>query len=197
MYSTSEIVLSDISVIGHIIIQSKTKISIDASAQLTDVILIAPKIEIKSNVKGAFQAFATENISVAAHVTLGYPSALVLHRDYVKDESSNEKMIYVAGHSVIKGNVLILGKTLTNNYETQAKIMSNAVIKGTVYCEHNLELRGTVYGTVYTNNFIIKEAGSIYQNHLYNAKISSDDLESEFVSLPMEQSKQGIAKWLY
>lgn len=197
IYSDSEIVLSNISVTGHISIQSQTKISVDASAKLTDVILVAPIIEIRQHVKGTFQAFASESISVAEHVALEYPSALVLQGDYIKDESSNAKMIYVADHSTIKGNVLVLGRTLPNNYEAQAKIMPNAVVKGTIYCEQNLELRGTVYGTVYNNNFIIKEAGSIYQNHLYNAKINSSELESEFVSLPMEQSKKGITKWLY
>jgi hypothetical protein len=106
-------------------------------------------------------------------------------------------MIYVADHSVIKGNVLVLGKTEATNYDAQAKIMPNAIIKGVIYCEQNLELRGTVYGTVYTDNFIIKEKGSIYQNHLFNAKISSSELELEFVSLPINHSKKGIAKWLY
>lgn len=197
IYSDLEIVLSNVSVTGHISIQSQTKIIVDVSAKLTNVILVAPIIEIRQHVKGTFQAFATERISVSEHVALEYPSALVLQGDYVKDESSNAKMIYVADNSVIKGNVLVLGKTLPNNYEAQVKIMPNAVIKGTIFCEQNLELRGTVYGTVYNNNFIIKEAGSIYQNHLYNAKINSSELESEFVSIPMEQSKRGIAKWLY
>jgi cytoskeletal protein CcmA (bactofilin family) len=197
LYSNSEIVLSNVSITGHIAIQSQTKIVVEASAKLTDVILVAPVIEIQERVKGTFQAFATESISVAKHVTLEYPSALVMQRNYVRDESSQTKMIYVADHSVIKGNVLVLGKTEATNYDAQAKIMPNAIIKGVIYCEQNLELRGTVYGTVYTDNFIIKEKGSIYQNHLFNAKISSSELELEFVSLPINHSKKGIAKWLY
>ena len=199
VYSDSELFLSDVAVLGHIIIQSQTKIIIDKSAKLTDVILIAPIIEIRAHVKGSFQAFATKNISVAKHVTLDYPSALVLDRDYVKDKlnNNNNNMIYVANHTVIKGNIIALGLTTPTNYQAQIRIDPNAIVKGVIYCEQNLELRGTVYGTVYTDNFIIKEKGSIYQNHLYNAKISSRELEFEFVSLPMEQSKKGIAKWLY
>ena len=195
--SATEILLLDVSLTGHICIQSQTKIIVESNAQLMDVILIAPEIEIRNNVKGTFQAFATERISVAEQVSLDYPSALVLYRDYVKDESNKPNMISIANHSEVKGNVIALGASLLNNFEAQIKISPNALIKGAVYCEQNLELRGTVFGTVFTNNFIIKEGASIYQNHLFNAKISSDDLESEFVSLKLEKSNKGIAKWLY
>jgi len=197
IYSNTDIVLSEVSVIGHIQIQSKSKIIVDASAKLIDVLLVAPEIEIRSNVIGSFQAFATESINVAEHVDLRYPSALVLIRDYKKDDSNVPNMILIGNHSIVKGNVIVLGSSLTSNYDAQVKIETNAVIKGTIYCEQNLELRGTVYGTVFTNNFIIKEKGSIYQNHLFNAKISSTELESEFVSFPIEKSNKGIAKWLY
>lgn len=197
-YSNSEIILSDISLTGHIKIESQTKIVVDASAKLTDVILIAPVIEIRQHVKGTFQAFATERINVAKHVTLDYPSSLVLSRDYLKEElDSTLNMIFVDDYSVVKGNILALEENWSGNYDAQIKINPNATIKGNIYCEQNLELRGTVYGTVFTNNFIIKEAGSIYQNHLYNALIDITELEPEFVSFPMQQSKKGIAKWLY
>jgi hypothetical protein len=197
IYSNSELVLSDVSILGHIIVQSKTKISIDKSAYLKDIILIAPSIEIRDQVKGVFQAFATKRISVAQDVNLDYPSALVLNRDYSTDTTDVPNMIDVADHSTIKGNIIALGLSASTNYEAQIKISSNATVKGIIYCEQNLELRGTVYGTVYTNNFIIKEKGSIYQNHIYNALISSEDLETEFVGVLINDSKKGIAKWFY
>jgi hypothetical protein len=197
IYSNSDLVLSDVSILGHIIIQSKTKISVDKTAHLKDVILIAPVIEMRDHVKGTFQVFATKRISVAHHVNLEYPSALVLNRDSSTEITNDPSMIYVADHSTIKGNIIALGLSPSTNYEAQIKISSNATVKGIIYCEQNLELRGTVYGTVYTNNFIIKEKGSIYQNHVYNALISSEDLASEFVGVLIEDSKKGVAKWLY
>ncbi len=79
----------------------------------------------------------------------------------------------------------MLGQTDESNYNPQIRINPGAIIKGMVYCEQNLELRGTVYGTVFTNNFVIEEAGSNYQNHLYNAKINAHELEDQFVGLPI------------
>ena len=198
IYSTSDIFLSDVSITGHIIVQSDTKIVVSASATLTDIILIAPTIDIKSNVTGAFQAIATEKISVNERVNLSYPSALVLQNDYKRDESSDSKAIFLEDKSKVSGHIIAIGTTQTNNYDAQLKISANAVVEGSVYCEQNLELRGTVYGSVYTNNFIIKEGGSIYQNHLYNAIIDGDEIVSEFVGLEIDKAdKKEIMKWLY
>ncbi|WP_299101947.1 hypothetical protein [uncultured Winogradskyella sp.] len=197
IYNNSEIVLSEISIVGQIIIQSESKITVTETAKLTDIILIAPRIVVKNNVVGSFQAFASEHINIEKNVRLEYPSSLVLHNDNIEDEPKDANWIFIDDYSEIKGNVLALGKNTSTNYDSQIRVNPNAIIRGVVYCEQNLELRGTVFGTVYTDNFIIKEKGSIYQNHLYNARISSYELESEFVSFPLEKSTKGIAKWLY
>ena len=49
--------LSNITLKGNIILHSSTKIIVSSSAILEDIILIAPEVEIKSNVKGSFQVF--------------------------------------------------------------------------------------------------------------------------------------------
>ncbi|WP_299524222.1 hypothetical protein [Winogradskyella sp.] len=197
VYSPSDIVLAEVSMIGHLVIQSETKITVNETAKLNDVLLIAPVIEITSNVTGALQAFATERIDVAKDVSLTYPSALVLQQDYEKEQTDKAKAIFIDDDSKISGQILVLGQTQPDNYEAQLKINANAMVEGMIYCEQNLELRGTVYGSVYTNNFIIKERGSIYQNHLFNAFVDRSELTSKFVSLGFENSKKGIAKWLY
>ncbi len=201
IFSTIDINLSNIALTGHIIVQSKTKISIEASSHLKDVILIAPKIEIKNDVKGTFQAFATETITVGTNCKLNYPSVLVLNeqKSTIKNNSSQdlEHIIQINEGSILKGAVVFLGLPNANNYMPQIIINPNVIIKGEVYCNQNLELKGTVFGSVFTNSFVANVSGSIYQNHLYNAKILIDDLESEYVGLPLKNSKKGVLKWLY
>src|SRR5690606_976577 len=46
MYSNSDINLNSLQLTGHILIQSKTRIVVEASSVLKDVVLIAPEIEI-------------------------------------------------------------------------------------------------------------------------------------------------------
>ncbi|WP_299272399.1 hypothetical protein [uncultured Psychroserpens sp.] len=192
--SRNEIMLSNITLSGHIIVQSNRKIIVDETAKLKDVVLIAPNIEIRKDVKGIFQAFATKQLSVSENVKLNYPSALVLYGDYIKEEAHH---LELASNSEIKGVLLCLGRTRSDNFDVQLKIEDNTIIEGQVYCEQNLDLRGTVYGTVYANNFLVKENGTTYQNHLYHAEINSNELTEQFVGLSFNTLPKQVMKWLY
>jgi cytoskeletal protein CcmA (bactofilin family) len=203
VFSNSDIYLNEIKLTGNIIIQSKTKIIVEASSILKDVVLIAPKIEIKNNVIGNFQAIASKNILVGKSVQLQYPSALVLNENKIlaQQEISNESIeqnnIIINDNSTIKGLVLFLGLDQLNNYKAQVKLKEKATIIGELYCNTNTELEGTINGTVYSNNFIANQAGSIYQNHIYNGEININELSEEYVGLPFKNSKKGVLKWLY
>ncbi|WP_040278286.1 hypothetical protein [Psychroserpens damuponensis] len=196
-YSLNDIELSEIHLSGYIIIQSNTKIIVDETSTLKDVILIAPVIEVKKNVNSTFQALATERIIVAENVKLNYPSALVLLNDNKKENYKTSHFLEIKSNSHIKGSVLCLGKTQKNNTDIQLKIDNNVLVEGEIYCQQNLELRGTVVGSVYTNNFIVKENGTTYQNHLYNGKINANLLTIQYVGLAFDDSSKNVMKWLY
>lgn len=201
VYSKETIHLTGLSLTGHIVVQSTTKIIVDASSKLKDVILLAPVIEIKNNTKGTFQAFATKELIVGKYCDLGYPSALVLIEDETVREShtNNSKKetptMTVQGGTKIRGAMVYLGKT--KNYRAQVFIEENATVVGEVYCNRNLELLGTVNGSVFTSSFVANQSGSSYQNHLYNAKISMDALPLQYVGLPFENAQKSVVKWLY
>ena len=205
LYSTTNINLENIELTGHIVVFSKTSISVEASSSLKDVILIAPKIEVKNNVVGTFQAFATETISVGSNCKLEYPSALVVYEDKkgviipqrVDSQQLLSRNIKINNATTIEGVVLFFGLKTSNNYDPQIIIEDKVIIKGEVYCNTNIELKGTVYGTVYASNFIAKQSGSVYQNHLYNATIVIDSLSKKYVGLPFSNSKKSVLKWLY
>lgn len=204
MFSNNDINLNSIHLTGHILIQSKTRIVVEATSVLKDVVLIAPEIEIKSNVKGYFQAIASKNIRVASNVQLEYPSALVLNEKqlgYQQGTTNNNHLetpfIYIEENAVIKGLVLFLGEEKINNYKAQIELKENATLYGELYCNQNTELQGTVYGTVFTNNLIANQSGSVYQNHIYHGNIIINKLPEEYVGLSFNGSKKEILKWLY
>lgn len=194
--SYEDIYLSNISVRGNIIIQSYSKILVDKTAILKDVILIAPKIELRDAVKGEFQAFANDKIIVGNNCNLEYPSALVLTKKYT-DPIKPEHFIKIDSQSKVKGNIMILGRKDDQNYNPQIIIEPNATVFGEIYSELTVELKGKVYGTVYANGFTTRANGSNYQNHLLNAEINSKKLSNEYIGLPIINTKKGIAKWLY
>ena len=200
IYSLNDINLSGVSLIGHIIIQSKTKIVVESSSNLKDVILIAPTVEIKDRVKGVFQIISRKKITIGKHCSLNYPSAIVLIENKLSTASSKkneDNQIIINKSSNIKGAIVFLGNTKLRNYNPQVIINENSKIEGEIYCNQNLELKGDVNGSVYTSNFLAKQSGSVYQNHIYNGTISTDKLAQEYVGLLFKDSKKSIIKWLY
>lgn len=203
VYSPDEIRLEDLSLIGHIMVQSQTAIVVGASSNLKDIVLMAPKVVIEDNVIGAFQVIASEAITVSNNCKLTYPSALIVYddgtvtpREQEKSDSKNNAITIDTG-TTINGVVFWNVTSMARNYEPQILINEHAVVNGEVFCNSNLELKGTVNGTIYTSNFVAKQSGSIYQNHIYNGTVSIDGLPQEYVGLPFETSKKGIMKWLY
>ena len=89
------------------------------------------------------------------------------------------------------------GLPKTNNYKAQVYISDNATVIGEVYCNQNLELLGTVRGTVFAHNFEVHRGGSVYQNHIYNGKILISELPEAYVGIMFNDSHKAVAKWLY
>lgn len=201
IFNNSEIVLNNHNLIGNIIVVSKTKILIDNNSKLKDIILVAPVIEISNSVKGSFQAIASENINVGEKCSLNYPTALILlpkeDKALSNFDDDNNATIKVNEGSKIEGIVAYIGDEGLNNNKAQIKIENEALVAGEIYCSNNLELLGSVDGTVYTRNFILNAFGSIYQNYIYNARISIDILPQEYVGLAFKNSKKKVALWLY
>jgi hypothetical protein len=203
VFSNNRIDLMKIELTGHIVVQSKSKIVVHASSKLKDIVLIAPEIEIRNNVVGNFQAISSKQINVGSNVMLNYPSALLLNEKEEIQEQDNlsvavdQNRITINDNSTVKGLVLFLGKENQNNYKVQIELKEKATIYGELYCNQNTELKGTVYGTVYTNNFIANQSGSVYQNHIYNGTIIIDELPKEYVGMPFINSKKEVLKWLY
>lgn len=197
--------LSNFKLSGNILIVSKTAITITSTAKLEDVILIAPKIYIQSNVKGNFQAIATKNIEVNSNCLLHYPTALMLfEKETPKKQQANQQVqtlkienkISIAKNSNVKGILFFDSENKTTNYNSQIKIDKKAIVTGEVYCSQNVSLLGNVFGTVYTNNFIVKKSGGIYINHIYDGVINTKKLPTQYAGLQINQSSNSVAKWV-
>lgn len=191
--------LRDIQLTGNIIIQSDTLIKVDKTALLSDVLLIAPNIEITNQVTGNFQGFATKNIYVGLNCDLSYPTALILYEKTISTLNNNKEFpqLKINPNSSIKGVIAFLSENETANYKPQIILEENTEIIGEVYCDKNFELKGKVYGSVYTSGFIANQYGSVYQNHIYNGEIIEPNLPKQYVGLALENTKQTISKWLY
>lgn len=193
--------LRNIDLTGNIIIQSDTLIRMDHTAKLKDVLLVAPRIEILNNVTGNFQAIATKKIKVGENCRLIYPSALLIAEykavNSEKKITNENNQLQISFRTSIKGIVAFLSEAITSNYKPQLILEESSKIIGEVYCDKNFELKGEVYGSVFANNFIATQFGSIYQNHIYDGAILQGNLPIQYVGLDLENSKSKVAAWLY
>lgn len=183
------------SLIGNIIIESDTLIRVHASSKLQDVILIAPNIEIKSGFNGSLQAFATKNISVKKNSVLNYPTSLTLF-DQSKQDTNVNTQIHLSEGTVVKGLLGYFTNAKKMNHKSQVIIEKKSVIVGEVYCLGNVELKGSVNGSVYGNSFIANQSGGIYVNHIYDGTINSEKLPVQFSGFSFNNSSKSVAKWV-
>jgi cytoskeletal protein CcmA (bactofilin family) len=199
LYNSSEtIYLQNISLQGNIVITSNTAIIVSSSAVLEHVILMAPEIKIQSKTVGSIQALATQKIEVGEFCKLEYPSALVVFQEEEqKKTTQKEPVIKVSKNTQVNGVLLYETNEKAFDYNVQVFIGESSTIIGEVYCEKNLELKGTVKGSVYTGNFIAKESGGVYINHIYNGVIDSNALTDEFSGLFINSANVSVAKWVY
>ena len=201
MLKEETIILEHTRITGHIMIWAGRKIVVEPSATLKDVILVAPEIIILDGVEGYFQAIASEKLSVGKHCSLAYPSALLIYPTEKKVESNNveEPDLFIDENSSVKGIVGYYSVENEGQYAPQLSIAPTTVVEGEVYCSNNLELKGTVLGTVYTSGFIAMEQGSVYMNHLFKGKIDNPGLAEAYAGWELQDNSRSnkIVKWLY
>jgi len=198
-FSNDVIVLDNIKLYGNIIIRSSSKIIVKKNALLNDIIIAAPEIIIEDDVKGNFQAFATKSIETGENCLLNYPSALVISRDNDnnKYQDSNTYCITINKGTSIFGTIGYLESDVKSDFKNNIFIDTNCLIKGEVYCNANFEMRGTIYGSVYTSQFLANREGTIFTNHLYNVEINNSKLYDGYGGILLYDEPKSIMKWLY
>jgi hypothetical protein len=177
-YSKQKILLTCRLLSGNIIVKSDSMIEISSNCKLKNVILIAPYVTIDKDVNGNFQAFARKNIIVDENVKLFFPSSLVLLE---KENAGNNftNIIQIKEHAIVCGTILFLAKKQYNNF-SRIIIDKDATVYGTVYSNNRTELKGSVFGSVYTESFFLQTPSSIFENLLQSATIDVRKLPKEF-----------------
>jgi len=198
VFKGSTIRLEHLNLTGHIMVWATKKIIVENNCRLQDVVLIAPEIEIKKGFRGSLQALATKNINVGESCELEYPSVLLVNKNqnYIDDFKVN---LSIASKTDVRGMVIFRQPTTgENSFIPDLRLAKNAQLMGELFCAGNLELRGTIYGNVTTEAFMVNENGNSYQNHLFNGKINSSLLPEAYGGLWYNNTLiNQVVKWLY
>lgn len=164
---------------GNIILEAKGTLKIESSWKLEDVIVKAQKVIVESNFSGNIQIVAEKEVIVEDKVTLKYPSSILIN------QPQDSARITIGERSKILGGIVLNNTNYKNSLKASVIVEKEAQVLGDIYCFGALELKGSVYGTVYADKVLTKTKGSVYVNLLMNAEIDNSKLPDNFVRMPL------------
>ena len=195
VYDADEIVLANIDIKGNYIVQSAKKITIRRSADLEDILCIAPIIEVADDFSGTLQLFALDSLLLHDDVNLTYPSALV-----ISGFGRSSVFMDISSGSKVAGSVMLFTDS-EEGAEVMLTIDEDAEISGMVYCAGKVSHKGSVIGSLYCDRFFLQTRQGYYENHLLDARIDPSGLAPEFTGGIVSDRGTGknrnrIIKWL-
>ncbi|NJK96560.1 MAG: hypothetical protein HC905_18035 [Bacteroidales bacterium] len=158
------------------------------TAQLDNIILYAPKIEIEDGFTGSLQLFACDTLLVGEKCTLRFPSFIA-----VMEPTGNRPIIEIKKDTRILGDVVMLSRSESKHIIAECRVGSGTSVSGTIFCEGRLELNGSVSGQIYCKSFLLRTRSSEYENHLLNANIDGRSLSTYYAG-SLICKKQGCYK---
>lgn len=154
---------------GNIVVHSFDQIRVRAQSELENVILVAPRIVIEKGFVGTLQAIATEEIFCEENVVLNYPSALIMYR---AGRTDSKGRIFLDEGTRVLGGILLYDKDPYFRNPLNLEL-NNAMVGGIIYNTGESEIRGQVYGSLFTEKLVLHAGGGTYENYLLDATISS------------------------
>lgn len=186
--------LSKKTIIGNVILSSRYPIIVSSDNYLEDLLIYASEITLESRFEGKVQLIASQKIEVNNNVHLAYPSSIVL----IKNNQNLNSNILINENVKIEGSLILINLKKDIKNRALLSIQKNSKIHGQVYCNDLTEHRGLIQGCLYANQFILKTASSVYENHLLDATIDISQLSPFFVGVNLfkGENKKEIIKWM-
>ena len=178
---------------GNVIIVAD-KIKITGAAKLENIMLFANEIEIGDKFKGNLQAFALQKMAVGKNCHLTYPSVLGMIR---KGDNLTGATLLIESNTLVDG--IVFSKELKFlRKKSQMKIDDRAEVKGQIYCEGSLDLRGQATGSVLTHLFSVKTNAAVNDHFILDGSINRVGLSKDFVGpiISDNKKKYAVAKWI-
>lgn len=180
---------------GNILVVADSVVNISAQAQLSDIIVMANTVEVEKGFKGNIQIIANRHVTIGQDVELTYPSSIVLIAAKFDGPQALPHLL-LHENSNVEGAIVVLDKSPTHNALT--KLMAGSQVRGSIYCQGYLDLKGSIIGTAFVEQFIHKSASGVYDNYLVDGSINFDLLPSYFAIPPFlifdEKISQSLMK---
>lgn len=177
---------------GNVIVYSGTGIKVKSTTELKDVVLVAPKVVIEKGVKGNFHILASDSVIIQEGVNLEFPSSISM-----APAIGNDSHCAIRKGAMVNGLLVSYSEKKQKTNNVNVTVAEGATVRGMVYTEDNLEIRGVVQGQVFCNRFLLKTGSGVYENHLLDGKIDRSKVGQPLVGMDMvnEESEVLPVKW--
>lgn len=172
-------VLNDIVCKGNIIIKSNSRLAINETATLNDILIVAPEVIFNTGFRGNVQVIAEKVVKLEDNVHLKYPSSI-----YVKNDLDSVT-VTINKNCILVGGIVIEGTTYIGSLKRKLIIDKEAKVVGTIYNFGQTQMQGELIGTIFTDRFFLKTESSNYENVIFNGTINRDSLPKDFIELPL------------
>lgn len=195
IHSEFPVLLSQVKLNGQIVISSAVSITAESSAELENVILVAPRIVIKEKTKGCFQAFARDSVIIGEDVQLNYPSVLGI---VAAPGACDKPGIAISGPASIHGEVFLI-TDVNNQQGGNILVDKETCVEGSVYSTTSIDLKGKIYGSLTCQKITLHTNSAVYDNYLMDAEIDRSKLHPAWLgSFLFHQSRDAnVIQWLH
>jgi hypothetical protein len=186
--------LDNISITGKIQLLSSKEIDIGSSAKLQNIIVVGRKIIVRSGFEGHLQIFATDTVILEENTRLLYPSVVS-----VIGNKNVTKFIHIKKNSEVQGAVWIKNSSKDDKHTPFIKIETGSKVKGQVYAPGKIQTQGVIWGTLFTDTFILNTPVAYYENYIFNTTINGEKLPENFACLPFvfDYNEMQFTDWLF
>ena len=179
IYEKESITLNSQCLKGNIILMTEKDLYIYNNAKIENILCYAKNIFIEEGFEGTVQCIAQDTLICGNNCKFNYPSNLVVtSQDSIRYK--RPRLIFGSG-STIKGALVANTKWKDKNQKAEIIVEPMSEIHGQLYSNGSIELKGNVYGTVFTDEFVLYKPSAKYINHLLDIEINSGKLSKEFV----------------
>lgn len=182
--------LNNLSLQNNVVIYSSSTITIDKNSNLDNILILAKSVKIDDYFEGSAHLIAEDSITIGENVEMKYPSSIICY-------SFQNNFIKISKNSSLKGTILLKGQNEHNKYPILS-IDENSLIEGDVYVDGKVALKGSIYGSLFCNGFLLKTSSGLYENYLLDAVINNEKKHTDFVSgiLLKDYLQKRNVKWI-
>ncbi|RNC79883.1 MAG: hypothetical protein ED557_12145 [Balneola sp.] len=153
-------------------------------------------LQIGGSTRSAAQVLSKGEVTIRDQAYLLYPSMVYSSKEF--SNAGKAEVIDIRDQSVVDGMLLYpYQPNPFNREQLQVRIGQQATVRGGLYTRGQTELLGTVYGSVFTDQFYFYESPTSYINWLKDVTIDVTERPDDFV-LPIgfsDTTRYSILDW--